>query len=134
MPRYPKTLTIVLPELQREALQQISNREPRCGPAELLEAVLAAGLTSKILSYPEALEETCYPKDSEGVGVSKTSPSLHLHLDSGRTERVLRILSDRPSRTPEELAMWMLEWGLDAYEETLQLVEPSDAKGGRSDP
>ena len=122
--RFPKTLTIELPELLREGFQQLSNRELQRGTAELLEAVLATGLRAEVLLYPEALDETYGESDEPGPtpGTFETVEPLHLTLNSKQRERVLRIIRDSSSRTPEELAMWMLEWGLDAFEENLKLI------------
>ncbi len=132
--RFPKILKIQLPELQREALQQISRREPNQSPAELLEAILAAGLRSKLLSYPEAVEDTTSGVEGMVHGSAdiapETSPPIHLQLNSERSERVFRILKGRSCRTPEELALWMLEWGLDAFEESMLLTYSSDDGNG----
>jgi len=134
--RFPKILTIELPELLRAALQQISNREPHRATAQLLEAVLAAGLRVEVLRYPETLEEISGESGDRDFPNWTFEPasSLHVKLNSKQTERVLRIVGDGASRTPEEMAMWMMDWGLDAYEESLQVIECTDENNGGSDP
>lgn len=133
--RFPKTLTIELPELLREGFQQLSNRQPQRGVAELLEAVLATGLRAEVLLYPEAPDETYGESDEPGspAGTPEIVEPLHLTLNSKQTARVLRIIRDRSFRTPEELAVWMLEWGLDAFEENLKLIEPVGAQHGQGE-
>lgn len=130
-PNFPKTLTIELPELQREALRQISRREPHRTPARLLERLLAVGIVSKLSAYPETFENSSTSKEEDDTSPSPVSVEpLHLRLSAGQTARVLAIVGVGAHRTAEEVAMWMLELGLDAYEESLQVIEPTDRENG----
>lgn len=134
-PNFPKTLTIELPALQREALREIRNREPHLTPARLLERLLAAGIASKLRAYPETFEDSRASKEHDETSPDGTSVEpLHLRLSAAQTARVRRIVGVGTHRTAEEVAMWMLEWGLDAYEESLEVVEPTNVEnsvGGR---
>lgn len=130
---FPKTLTIELPELQREALREIGRREPHFTPARLLERLLAAGIASELASYPDTFEAPSTLEEERDF-ISSPAPTslkpMHLRLNQAETERIHRMLGVGSHRTPEELAVWLLEWGLDAYEESLQIVEPVDLENG----
>ncbi len=129
---FPKTLTIELPALQREALREISRREPCVTPAQLLERLLAAGIASKLASYPGTFEDSSVSVEERAFISFPASTSLnpmHLRLNRAQSERVHRIgVGSR--RTTEELALWLLEWGLDAYEESLHIVQPVNLENG----
>lgn len=125
--RFPKTLTIQLPELQRQALGEISKREPHLTPARLLERLLAVGIASKLKSCADSSASA----EDDGASPDATSAEpLHVRLNTAQTARVRRIVGGGSLRTPEEVAMWMLEWGLDAYEENLEVIEPTDLDNG----
>ncbi len=126
-PKFPKTLTIELPELLREALREISKREPHLTPARLLERLLAVGIASKLKSCADS---STSGEDDGAMPDATSAEPLHVRLNSGQTARVLRIVGGGAQRTPEEVAMWMLEWGLDAYAESLQVIEPTDVENG----
>ncbi len=128
---FPKTLTIQLPELQREALKEIHRREPGRSPARLLEALLAVGVASKLGDYLDTLEEPLSADDECDCVVtheSRSSEPTCVRLNSAQTARVYRIVDGGTHRTAEEVAVWMLEWGLDAYEESLRFVVPTDTE------
>lgn len=130
-PNFPDILTIELPALQREALREIRSREPHLTPARLLERLLAVGIASKLRVYPEAFEDSSTPKRDDNSSPDGTSVEpLHLRLSAAQTARVRGIAGVGAHRTAEEVAMWMLEWGLDAYEESLEVIEPTDFNNG----
>jgi hypothetical protein len=125
---FPKQLTVRLPELQRESLQEILKREPDHNPAQRVERLLAVGICRKIRGYRD-IEDHAWSGPPAGA---PTPMKLRIELRPDQGERLHRAMRDRSQLSPEEFALRLLDWSLDAYGEELRIVDEThkQAKGG----
>lgn len=124
---FPKQITIRLPELQRVALNALLQREADRSPSDLLERVVAAGISGHLARYADDAEASTASGNDEGepAEIPQTIP-LRLERDLGR--RLADAMNHRPGSSLETFVLGLLELGLDAYEDDLKIVdgEPTD--------
>jgi hypothetical protein len=125
--RFPKRLTINLPELQREALQTIQNHETRKEPARILEALLARGIYSKLGTMKETPDGATHEADTaeeQTVALDAVPRFVTLTLDREQRDRIAILLRDTPKADLGSAIFRIFEWGLDSITENLSIAEP----------
>ena len=127
--RFPKQLTIRLPELQRAALQEIHKREPSESPAHLLEGLLAVGIMSRLTKYENG-PESAPPFTAENGDQSALCEDVRLRLPPDFRARLRRATRGRPPLPLDDFVFGLFEWGLDAFEEGLVFVEDEGESTG----
>lgn len=129
--RFPRELTLKLPALQREALEEIQKREPEKGVTDLLEHLLAMGIVQKLAEYADDPGAASAPSPAPDVEPPALPEDLQLHLDADLRTRLGRAMKGHPPFTNDDFVLWLLEWGLENYEEGLEVIsEQPDTSGG----
>jgi len=130
--RFPKQLTIQLPELHREALHTIQEHDVQQEPARLLEGLLARGIYSKLRTLNDATEEPTHEADEADewtVDLDDIPRSVTLNLDREQRDRIAVLLRDTPQADLGSVILCVFEWGLDALSENLSIEASSPDKG-----
>lgn len=123
---FPKQITIRLPELQRTTLNALLQREADRSPSALLARVVATGLCREIALYGDDDEGDLGDDEREPVG--EIPPTLSLYLEPDLRVRLASATIGRAGLNLETFVVRLLELGLDAYEDDLEIVEnePTD--------
>jgi len=126
---FPKQITIRLPELQLVALNALLRRADG-SPSELLEHVVALGICQQLARCSD--EAADVGADDGGEPVGEIPPTTSLHLEHDLRARLARAMTGRAGLSLETFMLRLLEWGLDAYDDDLEIVESERTDQARS--